>query len=372
MRKYCLSERLPFALTLSLLLAGCQPTDQDLPFALAPGESVNAQIGPSGGTVTLPPSFSLDVPQGALTSAVGVAVSQLLSEAFPSSAGLAVPGTAYDLQPVGTALGAPARVEIKVAPGALGEGDAVVMSVGVLQSDGSVRTYNGTFDATNGVLTAEIDVLGPVAAVITADAIAVTAGLPDALPGGSFPLPPSPVGPAPAPGDGVLFEANCSPDARQCFSSGLIRIWADEVVRRRIGNELFLVSPSVEASLDFVSYDANGIPTELVGSISVDGDLRARFNSSVNSYTLDEGVTTGVGTEPAPTGLQVSGNIMVISETTNSSTGSIDFNEELEFGITGIGTSEMLVVRLEAEVEFGNADGSEEIGLIIAHVRLRR
>jgi len=372
MRKYYLHERFPIALTMSLLLVACQPTDQELPFALAPGESVNVQIGTGGGTVSLPPSFSLDVPQGALTSAVAVEVSQLLSGPFPSTAGLAVPGTAYDLQPVGTVLNEPARVEIKVAPGALGEGEDVRMSVGVVREDGSVRTYSGIYDVTNGVLTAEIDELGPVAAVVTSDAIAVIAGLPDDLPGGSFPPPPSPVGPAPAPGDGLEFTATCSPEGRQCYSSGLIRVWADDIVRRRIGDELFLVSPTVETSLNFVSFDANGIPTEITGSVSIDGDLRARFNSSVNSYVLDEGLRTGNESEPAPTALQVNGNIMVISETTNESTGAVDFNEELEFGITGIGTSEMLIIRLEADVEFDNADGSQEIGLIIADVRLRR
>jgi hypothetical protein len=357
---------------MSFLLVACQPTDQELPFALAPGESVNVQIGTGGGTVSLPPSFSLDVPQGALTSAVAVEVSQLLSGPFPSTAGLAVPGTAYDLQPVGTVLSEPARVEIKVAPGALGEGEDVRMSVGVARADGSVRTYSGIYDVTNGVLTAEIDELGPVAAVVTADAIAVTAGLPDALPGGSFPPPPSPVGPAPAPGDFGEFNATCSPEARQCYSSGLIRLWADEIVQRRIGEELFLVGPTVETNLAFISFDTNGIPTEITGSIAIDGDLRARFNSSVNSYSLDEGLRTGRETEPAPTSLQVTGNIMVIGETTNESTGALELDEELEFGITGIGTSEMLIIRLEADVTFTNADNSEEIGMIIADVRLRR
>jgi hypothetical protein len=354
------------------LASACQQSDQELPFELAPGESVNVQLGSGGGVVSLPPSFSLDVPQGALSTNVGVSVQQLLAEPFPSSAGLAVPGTAYDLQPVGTSLLNPATVEIKIPAGALGEGEDVRMSVGVMRPDGTVVTYNGTYDVTNGVLTADVDELGPVAAVITADAIAVVPGLPDDLPGGSFPLPPSPVGPAPAPGDGVLFQATCAPEARNCYSSGLIRVWADDVVRRRIGDDLFLVSPTVSTNLEFLSYDANGVPTEIVGGISIGGDLRARFNSSVNSYTLDEGLATGITGDPIPTSLNVSGNVMVIGETTNTSTGAIEFNEDLEFGIVDIGTSDMLIVRVEAEVEFDNSDGSVEIGLVIAHLRLRR
>jgi hypothetical protein len=363
-------------LTLSLFAAGCQVTEQELPFELAPGESVDVQIGSSGGTISLPPSFSLDFPQGALGTNVAVQVQPLLDRPFPSTAGIAVPGTAYDLQPMGTVLSNPARVEIKIPDTAVGEGEEVRVSVGVQRPDGSVATFSGTYDLTNGVIVAEITELGPIAAVITADAIAVTAGLPDDLPGGMLPPPPSPVspagGPAPSSHGGVEFTADCAPEARNCYSSGLIRVWADDIVRERIGDDLFLVSPSVSASLDFISYDSNGIPTQIVGSVSVDGDLRARFNSSVNSYTLDEGLATGTSGEPAPTGLTIAGNIMVIDATTNTSTGSVDFNEDLEFGIAEIGTSDMLTIRVEAEVEFENSDGTEEIGLVVALVRLRR
>ena len=372
----CRYGAFPVVLVASAAIAGCQLTDQELPFELSPGQSVGVQLGASGGTVSLPPAFSLEVPEGALSSTIAVTVQQLLDRPFPADAGAAVPGTAFDLQPIGTVLSTPARVELKVPGAALGEGEDVLLSVGVERPDGSVVTFGGTYDVTNGLLRADVTELGPIAAIITADAIAVSPGLPDDLPGGSFPLPPEPVstadGPATSSHGGVVFEATCSPDARNCYSSGLVRVWADDVVRRRIGENLFLLSPSVSAHLDFISYDANGVPTEIVGSLSIDGDLRARFNSAVNSYSLDEGLATGTTGEPAPTSLNVSGNVMVIGETTNTSTGSIDFNEDLQFGITGIGTSEMLIIRVEAEVDFPTSDGTEETGLVVAHVRLRR
>ena len=46
--------------------------------------------------------------------------------------------------------------------------------------------------------------------------------------------------------------------------------------------------------------------------------------------------------------------------------------EDLEFGIAGVGTSELLTVQLEADVEFDNDDGSVDVGQVIAHVRLRK
>ncbi len=371
MRTSCPSHRLPVAVTLALALAGCQQTDQELPFELAPDQGADVQIGIDGGTVGLPPSFALEVPANALTSPVVVTVQQLFGASFPSDAGVAVPGTAFDLQPVGTRLDESARVEIRVPVDALEEGQEARVSVAVVQADGSVKTYDGAFDLTSGVLSAEIDELGPIAAVITADAIAVAPGPPATLPGGSFPPPPTTVGPAPAPGDGVLFEGSCSPDARQCFSSGLVRLWADEVVLRRLGDDLFLLNPTVTASLDFIDFDADGVPTQLVGSVSVDGNLKARFNSSVSSYRLSEVVRTGPGGLPSATTLDVTGNVLVVGETT-SGDGTIEFNQELEYGITGIGTSEMLIIELEAEIDFATSSGPDEVGRVTAHLRLRR
>jgi hypothetical protein len=378
MRTSFLFERASVALSLSLVLAACQQTDQELPFALAPGESVSAQIGAEGGTVSFPPSFSLDIPAGALGSPVGIEVSRLIGEPFPSSAGMPVPGTAYDLQPGGTTLGAPATVQIQIPDASIEDDQQVLATVGVRRPDGSVATYDGVYDLSEGVIRADVDELGPMSVVINADAIQVTAGLPTVLDGGSIPLPPAPAPVGPAAADpqfgGVRFEATCSADpaTRQCYSSGLIRVWADEVVQRRIGERLFLVSPNVSADLEFLAFDANGIPTEVVGSISIDGALRAKFNASVGSYSMDEGVNTGASTEPQPTGLTIAGSVMTFDQTTNTSTGAIDFNEDVEFAITGIGTSEMLVIEVEAEIEFPTADGPDEIGIVTAHVRLRR
>lgn len=376
MRKTCPLERLSLAVLVSLAAAGCQQMDQELPFELAEGEIASLQIGPSGGTVSLPPSFSLNIPASALASSVSVDVTERISGPFPSDAGTPVPGTAYDVGPVGTALAMPGHVQIAVDSALLEVGEAVRLSVAIQRSDGSVSTFPSNYDVANGVLTADIDELGPVAAVVSFDAIELAAGLPEALGGGSFPPPPAPApGPAGAPAyGGVEFSASCSPEARQCFSSGVIRVWADDVVRRRMGDDLWLLDPTVSGSIEFLDYDAEGVPRTVVGTLSMDGDLRARFNSTVSHYDLAEGTSTGPGVDPIPTSLSISSNVMVFGETTSTGGDVIEsnFEDEAEFEVTGIGTSEMLVVRVESEIEFENSDGSFETGLVVAHVRLRR
>lgn len=366
-------RRLAVAAALSIVVVACQQTDQALPFELAEGEAATVTIGTSGGTVSVPPSFSLDIPAGALSGSVPVEVTPRIGSPFPGGEGSPVPGTAFDVGPVGTVLQTPARVEIAVDPALLGIGEDVRLALALVREDGSLATFQGAYDLTNGVLAADVDELGPVAAVITSDAIAVDLGAPPALGGGSMtpPAAPAPTGPAATSHGGVEFTAACAPDARRCFSSGVIRLWADDVVRQRLGNDLFLLSPEVEASLDFLAFDANGVPTQLSGSISVNGQLRARLNSTVTRRTLDDAVSTGPSTTPAPTPLEISGSVMVVSQTTTKD-GFVEFNEELEFAVTGIGTSEMLVVEVEAEVEFDNQDGSTSTGVLTAHLRLRR
>lgn len=372
MRTYSPPERLWTVALLGVLFAGCQQADQSLPFELDEGEGATTTIGPNGGTVTVPPTFSLTFPAGSLPTSTAVQIVPRISGPFSSDAGAPVPGSAFDVAPAGTPLSEPARVEIAVDPLLLEAGDDVRLSVAVMRDDGSVATFDATYDLTNGVLAAEIDELGPVAAVVSLDALSVGLGAPPALGGGSFPqpTPPAPGGPQTAQFGGIEFLADCSPDARQCFSSGLIRLWADDVVRSRLGDDLWFLSPTVSASLEFISFDAFGIPTQVFGAISVDGNLRARFNSAVTSVEMEDGASTGPGSTPQPTGLTVTGNVMVLDQTTTSS-GSVEFNEQLAFGITGIGTSEMMTVEVEAEVEFDNDDGSVEIGIVTAHIRLR-
>jgi hypothetical protein len=137
-----------------------------------------------------------------------------------------------------------------------------------------------------------------------------------------------------------------------------------------MGDELFLVDPTVSLILDFVTFDGSGLPTEVVGSLSIGGDLRARFNSTVSGYELEDGVTTGPGANPSPTSVVVSGSVLTFGQTTTSS-GEVEFNEEVPFTILDIGTTAMMIAEFDAEVEFENNDGSLTFGYITAHIRLR-
>jgi hypothetical protein len=44
----------------------------------------------------------------------------------------------------------------------------------------------------------------------------------------------------------------------------------------------------------------------------------------------------------------------------------------IPYSVTGVGTGELLTLRLEGELTFTDEDGNDEIGVIVAHVRLRR
>ena len=373
MRKNTPHERLWLFVVSLALLGGCQQADQSLPFELEDGDGVARTIGSSGGTLSLPPSFSIHFPSGALASSVEVTVARRTAEPFPGDRGEPVPGTAFDVAPLGTVLSVPARVQLAVDPALLEGADDVRLVIGVLRGDGSVATFLASFDPTNGILTSDVDELGPMSAVIVDDAVAVSASAPPTLQGGTMapPAAPAPVGPSATSHGGVRFTGSCAPEARRCFSSGVIRLWADDAVVERLGSTIFLLAPRVEASLDFLQFDTDGLPTEVVGSISIAGELRARLSSTVSRYDVDDGVTTGPSTDPVATPLDISGNLMVLSQTTESD-GTVEFNEELDFEVTGIGTSEMLIIEVEAEIDFENEDGSFTTGLLTAHVRLRR
>ena len=73
-------------------------------------------------------------------------------------------------------------------------------------------------------------------------------------------------------------------------------------------------------------------------------------------------LATGLGQAEIETTVTFVGSTMTFAETTD------DFDTEFEYSITGIGTSELLTIRLEAEIEF--EDG--EVGQVTAHIRLRR
>lgn len=352
--------------SLALAVSACQQSDQGLPFELDGGAGLT--IGVSGGLVSVPPSFSMQFPAGSLPGTTQITAATRTA-AFPSSAGIVIPGSAHDVGPAGVLLADPARVQIAVPPALLEAGAELRLVVALLRTDGSIVTSVASYDVSNGILTAFVDEVGPVAAVVSADVIPVLdlLDIPN-LAGGSV-APPSPapltVGPAEAPGD-PEFTAVCSDEERSCLTSGIVQVWVDDVVRDRVGGEMVLANTTVTGSLEFLDFDSSGLPRRLVGSVEIEGELRARINSIVATRRVgDELVihTGPTGLPPAPTDVTFAGNVMTLAETSEGA------NETIVYGVTGIGTGEQVTLRLEGEIEFSNPT---EYGQIVAHVRLRR
>jgi hypothetical protein len=348
-------------------LSACQQVDQRLPFELDEGGQTT--IGISGGLISIPPNFSMQVPSGALTTNTTVTAATRLT-AFPAEAGVVVSGLMFNVGPLGTALNAPATVQIAVPTELLTVGEQLSLSIALLTQSGQIVVPTATYDLTSGLLTAQIDELGALAAVVSADAIPVggIASLPT-LGGGLIPsTAPTPVGPAAAPQfGGVLYEASCSTLEQQCFSSGIVEIWADDVVYDHLGEDIILLNTSVSGSIEFFNFVGN-VPTQVYAFMEVTGDLRTRLNSSVVGRRIEDEVVlfTGPGTSPSPTAVTFSGGNMTLAFT------SEDSPEVIGYSATNIGTGYQITMRLEGELEFTDSDGNPEIGIVVAHVRLRR
>jgi len=355
------------------MLASCQQTDQQLPFELD-GGGQTVSIGPSGGVISIPPNFSIEIPPGALASSVSIEAAKRIT-AFPNDAGQLVPIDAYDITaPMGTTLALPARVQISVPPELLDAGEELSLSVGLLTSGGDVVTQVTSYDLNNGFLTADVGELGPVAAVVAADVIPAL-DLDDlpALTGGSF-APPAPVSPGPAlshgpvPPGAVRFSASCSTFVQSCFASGIVSIWVDAIVYERLGADIILYNANVQGEFEFSGFVGN-VPTLAYGELTLDGELRARLNSVVAGRRAGEEVSmyTGGGASASNTAVTFSSNIMTLAQT------SEDSPAMLEYAVTGVGTGEQLTLQLEGDIEFSNPSPQPpDVGHIVVQVRLRR
>jgi len=362
-------------------LGGCLQSDQALPFELEEGATVSRTIGPLGGTISLSSGLAIVFPVGALKNGTQITLTPRLDAAFPGDAGSIIPGTVYDVAPAGLQLAVPARVSLRLPVKNIPAADAVRLGVAQSSAGRANLVGSGSYDGTSGLLSASLTALGPVAAVVSDDAIPVGTGLPPTLGGGTFGGGAAPVGAwgaeawgagEPA-GDGPLladagqrFEASCRPEARRCFSSGMVQVWASRELLDRLGGTLVILSPRLEANLVFSGVDANGLPTQALGSLSLKGTLRAQLGGGVSSYEVDESFRTGAGSDvPVATGVRFASNNMILSRTSDGD------NRTLQYGLSPIGTGRLLTLRVEEEVEMENDDGSITKGTVILFARLR-
>lgn len=347
--------------------SACQQVDQRLPFDLDEGGQTT--IGSSGGIISIPPSFSMQVPSGALTSSTTVTAATRLT-AFPSSAGVVVSGLMFDVGPNGTALNAPATVQIAVPTELLTLGEQLSLSIALLTQGGQIVVPTATYDLTSGLLSAQIDELGAVAAVVSADAIPIggIASLPS-LGGGLIPsTAPALAGPSAAPQfGGVVYEASCSTFTQQCLQSGIVELWADDVVYDHLGQDMILLNTSMSGSLEFFNFVSN-VPTQVSGEVRVTGSLRTRLEGSVVGRRLDDEVVlfTGPSTSASPTAVSFASGTMTLAFTSQHSP------QVIGYAATNIGSGYQLTIRLQGEITFTAANGGTEIGLVVAQVRLRR
>jgi hypothetical protein len=123
--------------------------------------------------------------------------------------------------------------------------------------------------------------------------------------------------------------------------------------------------------IDFISFDEDGIPLEISGSLTFGGELRARLRNGVMGHPLNAGLRTGTWNVADPTGLSVDGNELVI-ETMTRWDGELVTGERVAFQVAQIGTSASLKLRFELPITFSDIDGGETEGTIVAHLRLRR
>ncbi len=357
-------------LAATLCLAGCLQTDQTLPFELEPGASVSRTIGPLGGTISLSSGLAIVFPVGALKTSTQITLTPRLDAAFPGDAGRIIPGTVFDVAPAGLQLAEPARVAIRLPVKGIPATDAVRLGIARSAAGRADLVGTGSYDATSGLLSATLTTLGPVAAVVADDAIPVGTGLPPTLGGGTFWSGPSPVGAGDAgpllAADAQRFEASCKPEARRCFSSGMVQVWASKTLLDRLGGTLVILSPRLEADLAFSGIGANGLPTEAFGSLSLKGTLRAQLGGGVSSYEVDQTFRTGAGSSvPVTTGVVFRNNEMVLARTSDGD------NRTMQYGLGPIGTGRLLTLRVEEEVELENDDGSKTKGTVILFARLR-
>jgi hypothetical protein len=239
--------RILASLALALPFAACEQQSQPLPFSSDPEAAVRRTVAAGEATaITSSAGASLQFPAGAFAEATEVTVTPVSPPAGLAASGSAV-SRGFRVEPEAIALGAPARVETRLATG-LDTERAWLASLVLATPDGIEEIGATRLDLRAGLAESSIDRLGTLALVIPephAVFLASTGGPAASLSGVASNLLPTGT-------DSVV--ARCGGPGQRCV--GLSLITSENLVNRI--EAAAAVYPRVSGSLVFEGFGATG------------------------------------------------------------------------------------------------------------------
>lgn len=154
-----MTRTVSLAAALTAVLAGCEQISQTLPFDQDTTQPVSRSVAAEGGTLNSAAGASVAFPAGALGQPVQVTLTPLPAA---SALGTAAGTHSFRIEPAGTALLQPVRVDL--ALGARGE-DSWLSAIVLQTGDSTVVIGDTHLDLTLGTLRGEIGAFGTVTAV---------------------------------------------------------------------------------------------------------------------------------------------------------------------------------------------------------------
>lgn len=342
------------AAALALLALGCEQEQQSLPFQLESEEPVTRTVSanqetvvssPSGATLTLPPN---SLPSG--TQVTMTPQPTATSVGAPAGAPV-IGGTVFGLSPTGTTLSEPASVDIRYPQQTLSPTQELGL-IGVNNTGTEIAFMRrATVDLTSRVVSAKIETLGTVGALIAPDVLTPQAGTAAPPTGGPIA---SLVGAGAFGSAPVTYRASCSiVGATLCTgSSGVVTVHVSQNIADRYASRMAMVGTTAEAELTFDPQTST-----VTGSISYESVLRARLGGSVTGTLVFDNLVTGPGSSAQPTPYVIQGAQIIIDGQT--------------YGFTVANNTLTLILPPE-EIELENNDGTTTTGTISASLVLQR
>jgi hypothetical protein len=301
-------RRLPAAAVAAaaLLLAAtaCDQKDQTLPLQTT-GGVVTRTIGPAGGAVGSAAGAAVTFPAGALPAGTQVSIRPQTGASLGTPVdGRILPGTVFAIEPGGTLLGLPARLELRTDAAALPEREALALAP-VVSAGGTTHYLNdANVDLTSGMVRGPSSRLGTVALRVAADVQIPRHESSFQHRGGPiFPVEGS-LSAAFGAASAVTYSVACGTSVvpRVSCSSGASPIAAtfvNDALHERHGNAMAFLPDSIAGALVLSSADRT-----IAGAVTAWGVLRTRIGATITS-TVEELTITAAGPDGRPQPLDV-------------------------------------------------------------------